>query len=350
MVTRVTPPAGACQASETISQFFGSPSRFGRVATHKLSVPRNFVGWVLTMDEIEILGISVPPVAARSGSSLSRDSAVDPPSTAARVAAAERRGSVRGTSRRVALLIGAGALLLFAEAAAHFFGGPNVADLGAVFVAATCSSIAGFAFSAICGAFLFHLISKPVHVVQVMIVCSIAIQMLSVATLRNAIDWRHLARFLLGGALGLPLGVYLLTHLASSLYLKCIGVFLIAYGLYMLLRPPAAAIGSNRLGDYAVGFLGGVTGGFAGFPGAFVTIWCGLKGWSKRSAAWRLPALYTHNAGSGAGVDPNRGSIQCARCCDRFSDVVFCAGGVVGDVVRYRHIPQTDRPPVPPFR
>jgi uncharacterized membrane protein YfcA len=29
------------------------------------------------------------------------------------------------------------------------------------------------------------------------------------------------------------------------------------------------------------GFLGGLTGGLAGFPGAFVTIWCGLKGWSK---------------------------------------------------------------------
>jgi hypothetical protein len=27
--------------------------------------------------------------------------------------------------------------------------------------------------------------------------------------------------------------------------------------------------------------LAGLTGGLAGFPGAFVTIWCGLKGWDK---------------------------------------------------------------------
>jgi uncharacterized membrane protein YfcA len=33
--------------------------------------------------------------------------------------------------------------------------------------------------------------------------------------------------------------------------------------------------------DGAVGFLGGLTGGLAAFPGAFVTIWCGLKGWDK---------------------------------------------------------------------
>ena len=34
-------------------------------------------------------------------------------------------------------------------------------------------------------------------------------------------------------------------------------------------------------GDWLAGFLGGLTGGFAAFPGAFVTIWCGLKGWDK---------------------------------------------------------------------
>ncbi len=35
------------------------------------------------------------------------------------------------------------------------------------------------------------------------------------------------------------------------------------------------------LSDACAGFLGGVTGGLAGFPGASVTIWCGLKGWDK---------------------------------------------------------------------
>ena len=47
--------------------------------------------------------------------------------------------------------------------------------LAAILVAATISSIAGFAFSALCGAFLFHLVDSPVHAVNVMIVCSIAI-------------------------------------------------------------------------------------------------------------------------------------------------------------------------------
>ena len=181
----------------------------------------------------------------------------------------------------LALPVSIAGLIVLSQATARILGGPGAADLAAVFVASTLSSIAGFAFSAICGAMLFHMGGKPVHIVQVMIVCSIAIQLFSVMTLRNAIDWRYLGRFILGGAFGLPVGVYLLTHLASAQYMKFIGLFLIAYGSYMLLRPRVSTTYTNRVGDYAAGFLGGVTGGFAGFPGAFVTIWCGWKGWDK---------------------------------------------------------------------
>jgi hypothetical protein len=104
------------------------------------------------------------------------------------------------------LAIGIGSLLLFGEIVIRNVGGPSVADLSAVFVASTLSSIAGFAFSAICGAMLFHLLTKPVQIVQIMLVCSIAIQALCVASLRNAIDWKSLARFFLAGWSGCRLG------------------------------------------------------------------------------------------------------------------------------------------------
>jgi uncharacterized membrane protein YfcA len=151
----------------------------------------------------------------------------------------------------------------------------------AVFVASTVSSIAGFAFSALCGALLFHLIKSPVYAVNVMIVCSIAIQMLSVTTLWRAIDWKSLGVFLAGGFLGVPAGVWLLLHLPASTYRGVIGGMLMAYGTYLLLRPPMRTLQCGRVTDSCAGFLGGITGGLAGFPGAFVTIWCGLKGWEK---------------------------------------------------------------------
>jgi hypothetical protein len=151
----------------------------------------------------------------------------------------------------------------------------------AVFVASTVSSIAGFAFSALCGALLFHLIKSPVYAVNVMIVCSIAIQMLSVTALWRAIDWKSLGVFLVGGFLGVPAGVWLLLHLPASTYRGVIGGMLMAYGTYLLLRRPMRALQCGRVTDSCAGFLGGITGGLAGFPGAFVTIWCGLKGWEK---------------------------------------------------------------------
>lgn len=151
----------------------------------------------------------------------------------------------------------------------------------AVFVASTVSSIAGFAFSALCGALLFHLIESPLYAVNVMIVCSIAIQLLSVTALWRVIDWRSLAVFLIGGLLGAPAGVWLLLHLPASTYRSVIGGMLMAYGLYLLLRWPARMLQLGPVADSCAGFLSGITGGLAGFPGAFVTIWCGLKGWDK---------------------------------------------------------------------
>ncbi len=158
----------------------------------------------------------------------------------------------------------------------------GTAALLAVLVASTLSSIAGFAFSAICGAMLLSLMHDPVQVVEIMMVCSIAIQGLSVILIRQDIAWRRLPAFLLGGLIGLPVGVLLLLNLGASGVRKAIAILLIAYAGYALFQRPIVIGEGSRAADIAVGMLGGVTGGLAGFPGAPVTVWCALKGWSKR--------------------------------------------------------------------
>lgn len=157
----------------------------------------------------------------------------------------------------------------------------------AIFAASVVSSVAGFAFSAICGAMLLHLVDDPVRGVQIMMVCSIAGQSLMVWSLRRDIDWRQVAVFLAGAAFGLPLGVAALLTLKAKCSLA-IGLLVILYAAIMLVRPSGRLRVQNPLLDALVGFLGGITGGAAAFPGAFVTIWCGLKGWSKE----RQRALY----------------------------------------------------------
>jgi uncharacterized protein len=192
----------------------------------------------------------------------------------------------QSTGSKAALLAGAVAigLILYADVL-HLAFGVSISAyvLLAILLAATLSSVAGFAFSAICGAFLVHLINGPVKTVELMVVCSIAIQSLSVWAIRDAIDWKSLSAFLIGGALSLPIGVYLLWHVKPRAFAVLMGVFLIGYGSIMLFRKQRTLRRDfGSAGDMLSGLVGGITGGFAGFPGAFVTIWCGLKGWDKK--------------------------------------------------------------------
>ena len=49
----------------------------------------------------------------------------------------------------------------------------------------------------------------------------------------------------------------------------------------MLFRSTPRVTKGGPLADLAVGALGGITGPLAAFPGAFLTIWCGMRGWDK---------------------------------------------------------------------
>lgn len=152
-----------------------------------------------------------------------------------------------------------------------------------VFCAALVSSVAGFAFSALAGAPLAYLSIAPTAAVEAMLVCSIAIQGYAVFAMRSAIEWRRLAPFLCGGLITLPLGIALLVRASAAAFSVGLGALLVLYGVYMLLRKSEIVLKGSALADFAIGATGGVTGGLAAFPGAFVTVWCGMRGWSKET-------------------------------------------------------------------
>jgi uncharacterized membrane protein YfcA len=160
-------------------------------------------------------------------------------------------------------------------------GSNNTTVMFAIFVASLVSSFAGFAFSAVCGAMLFHLSDDPVHVVQIMITCSIANQAAMTWAMRRDIVWRELAVYLAGGAFGLTIGVWVLLHANHTVYTEGLGVLLLFYGGYMLMRKPLVVRRQHRGFDLVSGFLGGITGGAAAIPSMPVTIWCSMKGWDK---------------------------------------------------------------------
>lgn len=151
----------------------------------------------------------------------------------------------------------------------------------AITLAAGVSGIAGFAFSAISQALLAPLLRDPVQIVEILMVCSIAAQSVAIISLWRYMAWRSLPLYLAGGALGLPIGIYLLLHLGLSGFHTAIGALLIVYGAYVLVKRPITLPCTAWWADVAVGFMGGITGGFAAFPGAAITVWCSMKGWDK---------------------------------------------------------------------
>lgn len=150
-----------------------------------------------------------------------------------------------------------------------------------IFVAASVSSTVGFAFSAIAAAMIFHFVPDHVEAVQIMMIASIAIQAYCVAGLYRTISWRACAPFLLGGIAVMPVGIYLFLAIRPNAYLITIGIGVAAYGMYMLFKPTPPVASGGTLADIAVGALGGITGPLVAFPGAFLTIWCGMRGWDK---------------------------------------------------------------------
>ena len=258
-----------------------------------------------------------------------------------------RFGHVADPGLLGSVIVGAiGLGFLMAEGALLSAHGERVpALLAAILVAATISSIAGFAFSALCGAVLFHLVDSPVHAVNVMIVCSIAIQLLSVATLWRSIDWRSLPVFLAGGILGVPAGVYLLLHLRIGVYRDIMGGLLIAYGGYLLLRRPIRPLRTGPLWDACAGFLGGLTGGLAGFPGAFVTVWR-LEGMEQGAPARRLPAVHSGHAAGHADRHLPHAPVVCDDSTGRLRDARICACSYAGRVVGPTDLQATDGPAV----
>jgi hypothetical protein len=156
--------------------------------------------------------------------------------------------------------------------------------IGPIFalVCAGClASVAGFAFSPISQVLLTPFSSNAVQLIETILVCSIGTQTLAIIILRQGMAWRHLPPFLAGGVLGLPIGILLLLHLATADFRVAIGVIMLIYGLVVLVRRPIILPQTGPWADVAIGFIGGITGGLAAFPGAAITIWCGMKGWDR---------------------------------------------------------------------
>jgi len=153
--------------------------------------------------------------------------------------------------------------------------------LAGAFIAALAAGLAGFAFGLIASGLWLHVL-LPVQAVPLIAACGLTIHFVSIWRFRAALRWRALWPFVLGGVIGIPLGTLALHHADPTVFRIGVGIFLVTYSSFMLLRPPiAAVVAGGRLADGCVGAAGGILGGLTGLSGVLPTIWCNLRGWPK---------------------------------------------------------------------
>jgi uncharacterized membrane protein YfcA len=153
--------------------------------------------------------------------------------------------------------------------------------VGATFAAALVAGMAGFAFGLVAAAVWLHVLT-PLQTTTLIVAFGLIVQGYSVWKLRRALKPARLLPFILGGAIGLPLGVELLRWMPTAQVRLAVGIFLILFCVWSLARPQLQKItAGGRLADGSVGILSGILGGLTGFGGILPTIWSGLRGWPK---------------------------------------------------------------------
>lgn len=153
-------------------------------------------------------------------------------------------------------------------------------SLGA-FIGAISAGAAGFAFAMTASAIWLHAID-PVRSALLVVALGTVLHTGLVWRMRHGIDRTRLTPFLIGGLLGIPPGVALLTTIDTAALRRGLGVLLLAYGTYALLARALPRItAGGRRADAAVGLLGGVMSGLGGYSGVPTTIWTQLRGWPK---------------------------------------------------------------------
>jgi uncharacterized membrane protein YfcA len=99
--------------------------------------------------------------------------------------------------------------------------------------------------------------------------------------LRHALAWQKIAPFIIGGAIGVPIGTVLLTYINPAYLRSGVGVLLVIYGSYGLAQPRLKPVPDKVSADAGIGFANGILAGLTGLPGFIITIWCQLRGWTK---------------------------------------------------------------------
>lgn len=148
------------------------------------------------------------------------------------------------------------------------------------FIGGIVTGLAGFAMGLVVSGVWLHIIT-PQQTAGLIVGYGLLVQSYSIWKLRHALNWRAIAPFVAGGTVGVPIGAMLLAYIDRDILRTGVGILLVLYSTYFLLRPTVHTVRAGVPTDAAIGVLNGILGGLTGLAGPIITIWCQLRGWPK---------------------------------------------------------------------
>lgn len=152
--------------------------------------------------------------------------------------------------------------------------------LSTIFFGGLVSGFAGFALGLVVSPVWLHIFT-PLQTATMIVGCGLFMQGYGTWKLRHALSWRDISPFIIGGAVGVPIGAALLTSIDAAYLRTGVGVLLVLYSGYGLARPTVKPVHAGVPADLTVGVFNGLLSGLTGLPGVIVTIWCQMRGWPK---------------------------------------------------------------------
>jgi uncharacterized protein len=152
--------------------------------------------------------------------------------------------------------------------------------LFAAFAGGFASGLAGFAMGFVVSGIWLHILT-PLQTTTLVVGYGLLTQAYGVWKLRQTLAWRSIAPFIIGGAVGVPIGTLLLTYIDAAYLRSGVGVLLVIYGSYGLAQPKLKPVPAGGATDTGIGLANGVLAGLTGLQGFIITVWCQLRGWPK---------------------------------------------------------------------
>jgi len=162
------------------------------------------------------------------------------------------------------------------------------------FVAALLQAANGFGF-AVMAVPLFLLFAEPTQAIQLVIIVTLALSVVVLPGLHDAIDRSLMVRLSIGTLVGLPFGLAAFDYADPILTRSAIGIIILAFAAVLTItrwrqRPDLLALRPGR--DIGAGVVSGVATALTGMSGPPVLIYLMLAGAPQRAVRATLLAFF----------------------------------------------------------